>query len=78
MTTRAIPAGEFKARCLALLDEVQASGEEIIVTKRGKPVARVVPVNDDAVKRARDRLRGSITFQGDIVSPIEVEWEADQ
>jgi len=40
---RTIPAGEFKARCLKLLDEVQRTGEELIVTKRGRPVARVVP-----------------------------------
>jgi len=40
---RTIPADEFKARCLKLLDEVQRTGEELIVTKRGRPVARVVP-----------------------------------
>jgi prevent-host-death family protein len=39
-----MPAGEFKAKCLAVMDEVQASGEAVIVTKRGKPVARVTPV----------------------------------
>ena len=40
---RTIPASEFKAKCLALLDEVAETGETIIVTKRGKPVARVEP-----------------------------------
>jgi prevent-host-death family protein len=51
---RAVPAGEFKARCLALLDEVAATGETLVVTKRGRPVAEVVPC------REVPSLRGSI------------------
>jgi prevent-host-death family protein len=50
-----IPAGEFKQRCLALLDRVAETGMPIIVTKRGKPVARVVPVASDV-----DTLSGSL------------------
>lgn len=42
--TRTIPAGEFKARCLKLMDEVQETGMSIVVTKRGRPVSRLVPV----------------------------------
>jgi prevent-host-death family protein len=42
---REVKAGEFKAKCLKLLDEVAATGEGLIVTKRGKPVARLVPVS---------------------------------
>ena len=67
-----IPAGEFKARCLALLDEVAGAGDEIIVTKRGRPVARVVPL-----ERPRS-LRGSILWQGDVLAPIGDEWDADR
>ena len=44
MNTQSIAAGEFKARCLSLLDEVQASGDEIVITKRGRAVARLVPI----------------------------------
>ena len=40
---RTIPAGEFKNRCLALMDEVNETGEEIVITKHGKPVSRLVP-----------------------------------
>ena len=43
---RTIPAGRFKAQCLKLLDEVAETGETIVVTKRGKPVARVEPVEE--------------------------------
>jgi len=69
-----IPAGKFKAQCLAILDEVQESGKPVIVTKRGKPVAKVVPYSD---KKA-ESLRGSVTFHGDVVGPILDEWDADQ
>ena len=69
-----IPAGEFKARCLALLDEVNETGEELVITKRGRPVARVVPVRGpDSVD-----LRGSVLWEDDLVAPIEVEWTATQ
>lgn len=67
-----IAAGEFKARCLALLDEVAESGEEIVVTKRGRAVARVVPV-----ERPRP-LRGSVTYEGDIITPFDDDWDANR
>lgn len=44
MSTREIKAGEFKAKCLKLMDEVAATGEAIVITKRGKPIARIEPV----------------------------------
>jgi len=74
---RSIPAGQFKQQCLALLDEVNASREPIVVTKRGKPVAQVTPlpsVADDWRGAMRDR--GDIT--GDLVMPAadEDDWEA--
>jgi prevent-host-death family protein len=53
---RTIPAGRFKAQCLKLLDEVAATGETIIVTKRGKPVAKVEPVEEPP------SLRGSVVY----------------
>jgi prevent-host-death family protein len=65
-----IPAGEFKARCLALLDRVAETGEELVVTKRGKPVARLVPVEEPP------GLKGSLVWEGDLVSPIGEDWEA--
>jgi len=69
-----IPAGEFKAKCLALLDEVAETGTPLIVTKRGKPVARVVPVTETRVKS----LKGSIVYEGDLLSPIGVTWDASR
>jgi prevent-host-death family protein len=69
---RSIPAGEFKAKCLALLDEVAETGQEVVVTKRGRAVARVSPVRPKKVRS----LRGSILREEDIVSPVGVEWDA--
>lgn len=68
--TTTVPAGQFKARCLALLDRVAQTGEELVVTKRGKPVARVVPVEPPP------GLRGSVVWEGDLLSPIGQEWTA--
>lgn len=76
MSTR-IAAGEFKAKCLGLLDEVQRQRSEIVITKRGKPVAKLVPVLDRPVSFIGS-MKGTMEIIGDIVSPIDVEWEADE
>ena len=71
-----IGAGEFKAKCLQLLDEVESTREPIVVTKFGKPVAKVVPM-----PQAVDlfgALKGSVLYEGDIISPLDVEWEANK
>ena len=73
---KTIKASEFKAKCLQIMDEVAESGEAVVITKRGVPVAELVPA-----KRRPDELfgalKGSITILGDIISPIDVEWEAN-
>ena len=69
-----IGATAFKARCLALLDRVAATGESLVITKRGKAVARVVP----ARRATATSLRGSVTARGNIVGPILDRWDADQ
>ena len=70
-----IAAGKFKAQCLALLDEVAQTNESLIITKHGKPVAKLVPF--DSEKDDTDaQLRHLATFVGDILSPIDDEWEA--
>ena len=46
--TRTMPAGEFKAKCLRLMDEVDQTGSTIVITKRGRPVSRLVPVEREA------------------------------
>jgi prevent-host-death family protein len=68
-------AGAFKAKCLAVMDDVQAKHETIVITKHGKPVAKLVPVEpqgDDIF----GFLRGKVTITGDVVSPTlsRSEW----
>jgi len=73
--SRMIKASEFKSKCLALLDEVERTGNRLVVTKKGKPVADIVPH-----KREKSGLvglyKGQMEILGDIISPIDVEWEA--
>jgi prevent-host-death family protein len=66
-----IPAGQFKARCLALLDDVERTRRSIVVTKRGRAVARLVPIEDST---AAISLRGSVLYEGDLVSPVHERW----
>jgi len=73
--SRIIKASEFKAKCLALLDEVERTGDRLIITKKGKPVAEVVP--HKGLKRDIIGIwKGRGEILGDIISPIDVEWEA--
>jgi prevent-host-death family protein len=68
---RKIAAAEFKARCLTLMDEVNSTREPVLVTKRGKPVAKLVPVNGKKKDDFIGRLKGKIRIVGDIESPVE-------
>jgi prevent-host-death family protein len=78
--SKSIPAGVFKAQCLHLMDEVQETRIPLVITKRGKPVASLVPI-EEKKKHFRSlygRMKGQIQILGDIVSPLPDEWEADQ
>ena len=72
-----IAAGEFKARCLKLMDEVQESRQEIVITKFGKPVAKLVAADEQPVKGLFGFLAGSVVVKGDIVAPIGEKWNAE-
>ncbi len=73
---KTVPASKFKAQALGLLDEVAKTGEELIVTKRGKPVARVLPVSPPQDVRP-GWLSDTLVGMGDLISPVaEEEWEA--
>ena len=71
-----LSASKFKATCLAVLDRVERTGEPVLVTKRGKPVAQVVP--PPRVLKTGDwigRMKGTVTVLGDIVGPVLEEHE---
>ncbi|WP_457673566.1 type II toxin-antitoxin system Phd/YefM family antitoxin [Thiolapillus sp.] len=72
-----VNATEFKAKCLKLMDEVQKTHEPVVITKRGKPVAKLVPMEPEESKSWFGCMAGTITITGDIMAPVEGEdWEA--
>jgi prevent-host-death family protein len=74
MVMKKIAAGEFKAKCLALMEDVRSTRQPIVITKRGKPVAKLVPAEpekDDWI----GRLDGVYKVLGDVESPID-GWES--
>lgn len=75
-----IPATEFKAKCLGILEEVHDSGHPIIVTKRGVPFAMVIPYEIPETPKPKlfGILKGTIQIQGDIIAPIDDPWDADK
>ena len=72
-----INAASFKATCLALLDKVEKTGQPIRVTKRGKPVADLVPVAPPGKRRILGCMEGTGKIVGDIVSPAapDSDWD---
>lgn len=72
---KSVPAAKFKANCLALMDKVHATGESLVITKHGKPVAKLVPAERER-KSIWGDLAGSVKILGDIESPVADDWEA--
>ncbi len=70
-----IQAGDFKARCLQLMDEVKEKHISITITKYGKPVARLVPVDNTPVDFF-GCLKNTVIIRQDIIAPIDEEWDA--
>jgi prevent-host-death family protein len=73
MTMKTIAAGKFKEQCLALLDSVGPEG--IVITKHGKPVAKLVPIGSDSASLIGS-FRGTLRIKGDIMSTGE-RWDAE-
>ncbi|MCB9666881.1 MAG: type II toxin-antitoxin system Phd/YefM family antitoxin [Myxococcales bacterium] len=63
-----IAAGEFKARCLAILERVRQYRQPFVITKRGVPIARILPVEEDNVF---EDLKKSVLREGDLIAPID-------
>jgi len=74
-----IPAAEFKTNCLKIMDEVEKSHDTVVITKRGRPVARLVPVEPAGTKRKPlfGYMAGEATLLGDVVNMPKAIWEAD-
>jgi prevent-host-death family protein len=72
--SKMIAAAQFKARCLQLLDEVARTRKSVVITKRGRPLARLVPLEPEVPLS----LEGSVSYGGDIVGPTGEEWDAER
>ena len=70
---RTVAAGVFKAQCLAIMDEVQAKREPVVITKHGKPVAKLVPADHDS-DDIYNFLRGKGAVRGDVIAPAIEDW----
>jgi prevent-host-death family protein len=77
MKDRSIPVSEFKTRCLRLLEEIATEGKSIVITKRGRPMARVTPVTAPA-RPLRASWKNSVRLRGDVVHfNTAVDWESN-
>ena len=74
---KTVPAARFKAQCLRIMDEVKKGRESVLITKKGKPVARLVPA-EDAPTDVFGCLAGELEIAGDIVAPVlsPSDWQA--
>jgi prevent-host-death family protein len=72
-----INAAEFKAKCLKLIDEVAATHEPLVITKRGKPLAKLVPIDDDSDVSLFGYMKGTVTMQGDTAAAMPEPWSAE-
>jgi prevent-host-death family protein len=73
---KTLPISEFKSKCIALLNDAQRSGKGLIITRRGRPLARIEPISKEPGKRKLGVFRGRITITGDIVhTDTAADWE---
>jgi prevent-host-death family protein len=77
LKSKQIAVGEFKARCLQLMDEVGMSGIEIVITKHREPVARLVPARAESTGFCGS-LAGLMIKEKPLVSPVGAQWQADE
>ncbi len=74
--TETIKAGEFKAHCLELMDVVNHEKKEFIITKRGVPVAKLVPIIESEASPF-GYLKDTVVYMEDIISPVDLKWSED-
>jgi prevent-host-death family protein len=70
-----IPAAVFKAECLKLMDEVARTGQPVVITKHGKPVAQLVPIPAQS-RSFFGYMKNTVQIKGDVIAPVDEEWSA--
>lgn len=76
--SKIMKASEFKAKCLAVMDEVAATREAVVVTKNGVPLVELVPLQKTLKRDLVGLFKGEMAIKGDIISPIDVDWDAEK
>lgn len=76
VTKKVMGAGEFKAKCLQVISDVADQHRSVTITKRGKALAQLVPLDAVGINPPR-AARPLIEYERDLVSPIDVVWDAD-
>ena len=75
---KTMPAGEFKTHCLRVMEEIRKTREAVVITKKGTPVAKLVPADDEPRGSVFGCLQGKLEILGDIESPVvpAESWDA--
>ncbi len=73
-----ISVTDFKAHCLEIVETVRRKKTSVVISKHGKPVAKIVPIDSEPVPSLYGSMRGTGRILGDIISPIDVEWNANR
>lgn len=73
-----IPAGKFKAQCLKLMDVVHDKHISITITKHGKPIAKLTPIDDQEPYDFFGCMQDTVVAKGDITTPIDEPWDAEK
>ncbi|MHB1506331.1 MAG: type II toxin-antitoxin system Phd/YefM family antitoxin [Sulfobacillus sp.] len=72
-----VAAGDFKTHCLQLIAQVHATGQEVLITKRGVAMAKLVAVNSAPPQSLFGAMKGSVAILGDLIAPIDEAWDAE-
>jgi prevent-host-death family protein len=73
-----IAVGEFKARCLKIMDEVRSTRSPVTITKRGKPIAILTPYSEEKPAPLFGRMKGRVKMADDLTAPTGVSWDAEK
>lgn len=75
---RIIPAGEFKAKCLRLMQDIAEKRYPLIITKHGKKLVQIIPLPTASTKTYFGCMKGTVTIKADITKPLDEEWNANE
>lgn len=78
MQSHIVRASEFKQKCLALMEEVASTGEEVVITKHGKPICKLIPLSAQPEQPRFGWMKNTLKIKGDLTAPIGAIWEANR